>query len=325
MIDKQQSRADALTDDRRQALGEAISEYFEKLDSDEGIRTSEGRILRAFDYCDSRNVDDLIDRAVLPALATSANETGAEGATEQFIVIGHGESDIPEAKIVARRADVLDAVLSMIYGGPCPDDAMRAEYASMLGDWDGDHWNVTFEIGGIDVWRVGLFRSPAMAAAAPADERAAQGLLTIGRCMGIEAAARYIDSAGLTTAIDHAAEIRKLADPEPPRDCSRDPSSCPDNEGYGCWCSDQARAAASPAAAAVPHSALVEVIDSNIESLRNVATAADEKALAGLSKLLRKVCDTLSHARTAIAAPQPPQADAPAEARAGRSARDLQR
>ncbi|WP_254212002.1 hypothetical protein [Burkholderia multivorans] len=105
------------------------------------------------------------------ALATSANETGAEGATEQFIVIGHGESDIPEAKIVARRADVLDAVLSMIYGGPCPDDAMRAEYASMLGDWDGDHWNVTFEIGGIDVWRVGLSRSPAMAAAAPADER----------------------------------------------------------------------------------------------------------------------------------------------------------
>ncbi|MBU9220137.1 hypothetical protein [Burkholderia multivorans] len=202
----------------------------------------------------------------------------------------------------------------MIYGGPCPDDAMRAEYASMLGDWDGDHWNVTFEIGGIDVWRVGLSRSPAMAAAAPADERAAQGLLTIGRCMGIKAAVRYIDSAGLTTAIDHAAEIRKLADPERPRDCSRDPSSCPDNEGYGCWCSDQARAAASPAAAAVPHSALVEVIDSNIESLRNVATAADEKALAGLSKLLRKVCDTLSHARTAIAAPQPAQADAPAEA-----------
>ncbi|MDN7939383.1 hypothetical protein QZM76_14050 [Burkholderia multivorans] len=81
MNDQQQSRADALTDDRRQALGEAISEYFEKLDSDEGIRTSEGRILRAFDYCDSRNVDDLIDRAILPALATSANETGAEGAT----------------------------------------------------------------------------------------------------------------------------------------------------------------------------------------------------------------------------------------------------
>ncbi|MBJ9624562.1 hypothetical protein [Burkholderia multivorans] len=77
-----------------------------------------------------------------------------------------------------------------------------------------------------------------------------------------------------------------------------------------------ARAAASPAAEAAQHSALVAMIDSNIESLRNVATAADEKALAGLSKLLRKVCDTLSHARTAIAAPQPAQAASPADERA---------
>lgn len=80
MNDQQQSRADALTDDQRQALGESISEYFGKLDSDEGIRAPEGRILRAFDYCDSRNVDDLIDRAIVPALSISANETGAEGA-----------------------------------------------------------------------------------------------------------------------------------------------------------------------------------------------------------------------------------------------------
>ncbi|KVD52106.1 hypothetical protein WI86_13735 [Burkholderia ubonensis] len=64
-------RADALTDDRRQALGEAISEYFGKLDSDEGVRAPEGRILRTFDYCDSRNIDDLIDRAIVPALTVS--------------------------------------------------------------------------------------------------------------------------------------------------------------------------------------------------------------------------------------------------------------
>jgi len=57
-----------------QRLGEALSEYFGKLDSIEGIRAPEGRILRAFDYCDSRNLDDLIDRAILPALAAhSAN------------------------------------------------------------------------------------------------------------------------------------------------------------------------------------------------------------------------------------------------------------
>ncbi|KVT68878.1 hypothetical protein [Burkholderia ubonensis] len=71
------SRDDALTDDQRQALGESISEYFGKLDSDEGIRAPEGRILRAFDYCDSRNVDDLIDRAIVPALAASPVEQPA--------------------------------------------------------------------------------------------------------------------------------------------------------------------------------------------------------------------------------------------------------
>ncbi|KWZ53340.1 hypothetical protein WK57_30595 [Burkholderia ubonensis] len=77
MNDQQQSRADALTDDQRQALGESLSEYFGKLDSDEGIRAPEGRILRAFDYCDSRNVDDLIDRAIVPALAASPVEQPA--------------------------------------------------------------------------------------------------------------------------------------------------------------------------------------------------------------------------------------------------------
>lgn len=98
MNDQQQSRADALTDDQRQALGESISEYFGKLDSDEGIRAPEGRILRAFDYCDSRNVDDLIDRAIVPALSISANETGAEGATwydrwQAECTRDHGEYD----------------------------------------------------------------------------------------------------------------------------------------------------------------------------------------------------------------------------------------
>ncbi|WGS47134.1 hypothetical protein LFL97_33960 [Burkholderia sp. JSH-S8] len=87
---------------------------------------------------------------------------------ERFIVIGHGESDIPEAKIVACRADVLDAVLGTIYGGQCNDDAMRTEYASMLAGWDGDHWEVAFEIGSIQVWRIALSDAPAMAAEAAA-------------------------------------------------------------------------------------------------------------------------------------------------------------
>lgn len=45
---------------------------------------------------------------------------------------------------------------------------------------------------------------------------------------------------------------------------------------------------------------LAVMIDNNIESLGNVATAADEKALTGLAKLLRKVSDTLSQCRTAL-------------------------
>ncbi|KVT40565.1 hypothetical protein WK53_20615 [Burkholderia ubonensis] len=71
------SHADALTEERRQALGEALTEYFATLDSDAGIRAQNGRILRTFDYCDSRNVDDLIDRAIVPALAASPIEQPA--------------------------------------------------------------------------------------------------------------------------------------------------------------------------------------------------------------------------------------------------------
>ncbi|MCS6454757.1 hypothetical protein NX868_10825 [Burkholderia thailandensis] len=82
MNDQQQSRTDALTDDQRQALGEAISEHFGKLDSDEGIRTPDGRILRAFDYCDSRTIDDLIDCAIVPALAASPVEQPAGAPIE---------------------------------------------------------------------------------------------------------------------------------------------------------------------------------------------------------------------------------------------------
>lgn len=75
----------ALTNDRRQALGEALSEYFGKLDSDEGIRSPDGRILRAFDYCDSRTIDDLIDRAIVPVLAASTVEQPDAAPVKEMI------------------------------------------------------------------------------------------------------------------------------------------------------------------------------------------------------------------------------------------------
>lgn len=82
------SRADALTGGQRQRLGEALSEYFGKLDSDEGIRAPEGRILRAFDYCDSRNIDDLIDRAIVPALAAPVEQHEAAPAAPRTEMVG---------------------------------------------------------------------------------------------------------------------------------------------------------------------------------------------------------------------------------------------
>ncbi|MCA7902900.1 hypothetical protein LGM39_26365 [Burkholderia cepacia] len=58
--------------------------------------------------------------------------------------------------------------------------------------------------------------------------------------------------------------------------------------------------------------ALIEMIDNNVESLGNVAIAADEKALAGLSKLLRKVIDTLSQSRAQLSRSPAMVAEAPA-------------
>ncbi|HEM8998856.1 TPA: hypothetical protein U2T46_000891 [Burkholderia cenocepacia] len=95
-----------------------------------------------------------------PPPPAPASAQPAELAGECYIVIGHGETDIPEAKIVTRRDDLLDAVLGMMYGSvsDAPAD-LRADYAAMLADedeWAADTWSVSFEIGGIVVWHVGL-------------------------------------------------------------------------------------------------------------------------------------------------------------------------
>ncbi|UEP42715.1 hypothetical protein [Burkholderia sp. B21-005] len=115
------------------------------------------------------------------AARTPRTDVAGAVAGECFIVIGHGESDIPEAKIVTRRDDLLDAVLGMIYGSASDATGdLRAMYAQDLDDddqWAADTWSCSFEIGGIVVWHVGLHpfapQPPsADAAAAPADERA---------------------------------------------------------------------------------------------------------------------------------------------------------
>ncbi|MCA7962538.1 hypothetical protein LGM54_06170 [Burkholderia cenocepacia] len=73
------SRADALTDDKRQALGEALTEFFAELDRDIGIDTPD-RILSLIDYHDDRFIDDLIDRVIVPAIATPVEQHEAAPA-----------------------------------------------------------------------------------------------------------------------------------------------------------------------------------------------------------------------------------------------------
>lgn len=135
----------ALTDDRRQALGEALSDYFGKLDSDEGIRSPDGRILRAFDYCDSRTVDDLIDRAIVPALAASPVEQPADALTEiaQFLtdavtaagLLSHGRTDKKLAARITAQADELRKRIHLLAAPPVEQlgaaPAVNAELASM--------------------------------------------------------------------------------------------------------------------------------------------------------------------------------------------------
>ncbi|MBU9604455.1 hypothetical protein [Burkholderia multivorans] len=122
-----------------------------------------------------------------------AAEPVTEVSGECFIVIGHGETDIPEAKIITRRDDLLDAVLGMMYcpASDAPDD-VRAEYAEALADEDGwaaDTWSVSFEIGGIVVWHVGLHP---FAPQHPAQADAREGLTDEQR-EAIEYAARWLE------------------------------------------------------------------------------------------------------------------------------------
>ncbi|MBN3729473.1 hypothetical protein [Burkholderia sp. Tr-20390] len=105
-------------------------------------------------------VDGDIPLYLAPPPPTQASAQPGERTGECFIVIGHGESDIPEAKIVTRQDDLPDAVLGMIYRplSDAPAD-VRTQFAGDLADedeWAGNQWSVAFEIGGIHVWRVVL-------------------------------------------------------------------------------------------------------------------------------------------------------------------------
>ncbi|MGS1033161.1 hypothetical protein [Burkholderia glumae] len=360
---------------------------------------------------------DSMKIAGIGEVQSDAQDVAADGAdTDEisgkcFIVIGHGESDIPEAKIIARREDLLDAVLGMIYthASEAPDD-VRAEYAESLSDddeWAADRWSVDFEIGGIVIWRVGLHPVSLRAAVSPATSESKCsrcGSTTAQACN--ELGCFYLESGNGEPATAEptdydAIEREHFGDPDKrtgiyapatadelaaflvwwtrdvPEELRRDWINRNEHflrEGKACealaraWEGWQARAsqAAAPQAnaaeesedayvirrlsetladvavtlrgddpvhpddplnkielvkrlaevlrmevelyraqAAAPADAreLVEMIDNNVESLNNLCTAADEKALTGLSRALRKVSDTLTRCRVAVSIP----------------------
>ncbi|MDN7549118.1 hypothetical protein [Burkholderia cenocepacia] len=141
-------------------------------------------------------------------------ELDAEGALVPHGVGGHARTMLSAAavRLAARHVEQHEAA---------PADAVRAYgvFRTRFDENDGKeffhvaHWHNDYlpQEGEriVEGWFVPTFAAQAEPPAA--DERVAQALLNTGRSMGIEVAARYIDSANLNTTIDHAAEIRKLA------------------------------------------------------------------------------------------------------------------
>jgi hypothetical protein len=103
------------------------------------------------------------------AILASQAAPGAPADLPTYIVIGYGESDLPEARFVTERSNLLDAVLSMMYSDPkdAPDD-IRESYREDLDDedeWSNGHWNAEFEIGGITVYQIAAQPASAVNAA----------------------------------------------------------------------------------------------------------------------------------------------------------------
>ncbi|ARK91105.1 hypothetical protein [Burkholderia pseudomallei] len=101
---EEKSRADAMTDERRMALGSLITEWFGK--QDDG-----GRLLAAFDYCDSRAIDLLIDEAIAPAIADAVQVARAASPVEQHEAAPADVNQLLEAAALGlERAGMLDCM-----------------------------------------------------------------------------------------------------------------------------------------------------------------------------------------------------------------------
>jgi len=76
---------------------------------------------------------------------------------EMFLVMGYGETPLPEIELVSTLDEAFNAVARMIYGDPSPSELLEARadfYDFEERVRDGLEWHAEFEIGGIHAWKV---------------------------------------------------------------------------------------------------------------------------------------------------------------------------
>jgi hypothetical protein len=76
---------------------------------------------------------------------------------EMFLVMGCGETPLPEVELVFTLDEAFNAVARMVYGDPSPSELLeaRADFWNFEERVrDGFEWHAEFEIGGIHAWKV---------------------------------------------------------------------------------------------------------------------------------------------------------------------------
>jgi hypothetical protein len=173
-----------------------------------------------FDRCDLVRQEDGyavvgVDNAWDGWQARAAQPPAAEGAEySRYIIIGYGETDYPQSAFVNDQAQLLDAVMGMMYMKPSnADDEIREAYRRDLDDadeWSGGIWDTEFEIGGITIYDTG---ERLAAPASSASERAAEDA---GGAIDYDRVVQICEAHGIGLPVDcieMVVEIIRLAAP----------------------------------------------------------------------------------------------------------------
>ncbi|WP_208455485.1 hypothetical protein [Burkholderia gladioli] len=140
-------------------------------------------------------------------------------------------ADAGEAAALRAEVDRLNAIINTPQAG----DFLRA--VSIEAEHQRQRWSCKHDSGKMPAdwfWLVGYLAGKALHAHAVCDEKKAEHhIITTAAAL-----------ANWHLAIFGKSDMRPGTElpSEKPRDCSGTPESCPDNEGYGCHCSDAARA-----------------------------------------------------------------------------------